>query len=106
MKTKNHRIPPVIFILGLKQLSSVNAYALFVACDAFKLYNAVNKSKESIVRAFADANAGANVCASLSYDYVTCSYAGTVRLFDAETLRITVASVLCRTNAFFVSKKL
>lgn len=106
MKTKNHRIPPVIFILGLKQLSSVNAYALFVACDAFKLYNAVNKSKESIVRAFADANAGANVRASLSYDYVTCSYAGTVRLFDAETLRITVTSVLCRTNAFFVSKKL
>lgn len=87
-------------------LCIINAYALSVAGCAFEFNDTVNESKECIVRSATDVYAGANVCASLSYDYVAGFDALSVGFLNAQTLSIGITAVLCRANAFFVSKKL
>lgn len=84
----------------------VYAYLLFVAGNALEFHNAVDKSIECVVTAFADIVAGADVCASLSYDDVACKNRRTVGFLNSESLRVTVAAVLCRTNTFFMCEKL
>ena len=84
----------------------VNAYLLFVAGNALEFYNAVDESVQRIVAALAYVETRADVCASLSYDDVARKNCRAVGFLHTESLRVTVAAVLRRTNALFMSEKL
>jgi len=94
------------FFAKTQLFSSNNFNTFLVACNALKLNCAIDKSEECVIFADANACAGMYVSASLANDDVACDYAFAVIFLNAESLRVTVAAVLCRTNTFFVSKKL
>jgi len=85
---------------------SINAYALSAARDVLEFDLTVNKSKKGIVCSDSDIVAGMNVSSSLANEDISCSYSLTVGTLYAEALGLTVASVLGRTDTFFVCKEL
>ena len=62
--------------------------------------------KQRIIRADADILAGMHIGSALSDNNIACNHGLSVRFFDAQPLCVTVASVLCRTDTFFMCKKL
>ena len=84
----------------------VHAYTASAIRDMFKLDLAVDESEQGVVGTTANVVAGMNVCASLADDDVAGGHIGTVRTLHAQTLRLTVTTVLGRTYTFFMCKKL
>ncbi len=63
-------------------------------------YNAVHKCEQSIVSATSYINARVNLCAALFVDDISGVYKLSVCSFRAQSLRLGITSVLCRTNSF------
>ncbi len=87
-------------------LVGVYAYTTSAVSDMLKLHLAVDESEQGIVRTATYVVAGMNVSASLTDDDVACGHKGTVSTLHAQTLRLTVTTVLGRTYTFFMCKKL
>ena len=87
-------------------LIRVNADLLASLCDRFKLDSAVDKGKQSVVRSATNIVTGMDLGTALANKDIAGENRLTVRSLYAETLRFTVASVLGRTDAFFMCEKL
>ena len=84
----------------------VNRYAFTVTGNMLKFYYTGNKSIKSVICAASDIIAGMYMRPALSYDYIACKNCLTVSAFYAQSFRLAVAAVPCRTDAFFMCKKL
>ena len=93
-------------LIFLKLLGGINANALFVLAYALKLDGTVDKSEECVVGADADVVAGMDMSSSLANKNVAGQNKLTVSTLYTKTLGLGVTAVLCRTNTFFMCKKL
>ena len=105
---KGRACSPAFLVSSRDRINSVgvNAYALSAARDVLEFDLTVNKSKKGIVCSDSDIVAGMNVSSSLANEDISCRYSLTVGTLYAEALGLTVASVLGRTDTFFVCKEL
>jgi hypothetical protein len=87
-------------------LCGINADAFAVATNTLKLYLACFKSKKCIVAAAAYIDARVNLCAALTDKDVTGKYSLAIGALNAKALGLTVASVLCGTDALFMCEML
>lgn len=90
----------------IRVLFSNDAYTLLVVAVAFKFNNATLESEKGVVRADTNVLTGMHVSASLANDDVACENCLAVGFLNAKSLCAAIASVLCRTYAFFMCKKL
>ena len=91
---------------ALDKSVGVNADLLLVLILALELDLAVNQSEESVILADTDIVAGMDSGAALSDNDIACNDGLTVSLLYAKALRLTVATVLSRTDTFFMCEKL
>ena len=90
----------VFFLFALR----INRNLSFGLVDSFKFDNAINKCKQSVVFANAYVVAGVEVCTTLSDKNVTCRCKLSVCSFGSQTFAFAIATVLCGTHTFFMSK--
>ena len=88
------------------RLVGVNADLLLVLILALELDLTVNQSEESVILADTDIVAGMDSGAALSDNDIAGNDGLTVSLLYAKALRLTVATVLSRTDTFFMCEKL
>lgn len=84
--------------------SSVNADLLLTAGNVLKLDLSADESEQSVIRSATDIVAGMDLGASLANNDVAGEDCLTVCLLHAESLGLAVASVLSRTDTFFMSE--
>ena len=89
-----------------RKLFGVNTDALFAAGNVLEFHLAVYKSVKCVVRTDTDIHTGMNVRSALSDNDITGDNRLSVRLFDSKALGFAVTTVLCRTDALFVSEEL
>ena len=97
---------PVCLPKAKKLSVGVNADLLFVLGLVLKFDVSVDQSEKGIIGSHADIVAGVDRSSSLSDDDIACKNIFAVRFLHAEALGFTVASVLCRADTSFMSKKL
>ena len=85
---------------------SVYADFLSSAYHRFEFNLTVDECEEGVIGATADVVAGMDLGASLAKKDVAGSYKLTVLSLNAETLGLTVTTVLGRTDTFFMCKEL
>ena len=91
-------------LLLLLYCVDADLFAVFVF--ALKLYFAVYKGKQGIVRTLADIVAGVKACAALPDKDIAGKHELSVGPFNAESLRCGITTVAGGTHSFFMSKKL
>ena len=82
-----------VTFLSSSLLQRINADELAGATFVFKLDDAVDQGKQRIVFAAADVIAGFPLRAALTRDDVAAEHSLTAKFFQAETLRLRVATV-------------
>ena len=87
-------------------LQSVDGALTAILAHALELDGAVNQSKQGVVAADADIDAGMDVGASLANQDVASQNELTVSTLNAQTLCLGITTVLGRTAALMVSEEL
>jgi hypothetical protein len=89
-------------LFSLFRRFGVHGNALPVAPHRLKANLAFHEGKQRIVASAPDVYAGVDFCAALPDENIPSEYELPVRALRAETLGLTVATVLGRTHSFFM----
>ena len=98
------KTPTALFNAKLICVNSVNADFLSSAYHRFEFNLTVDKCEKGVIGATADVVAGMDLGASLAEKDVAGSNKLTVLSLYTETLRLTVTTVLGRTDTFLCAK--
>ena len=103
MKRKNGCVAPVSF---KQKLVGRDKDLLLAAGNTDKMHRAVAESKQGVIRATANVDAGMDVRAALTNQNVASNASLTVCFLHAKTLGLGVTTVLRGANALLMSEKL
>ncbi len=91
-------VPFILFSDG------VNANLLSVFAQSFKSNGAVNKRKQRVVLAHADACPCLEFGAALSYKDIACKHELSVRALNSQHFGVAVSAVVGRTGTFLMGE--